>query len=80
MAEQITAPLRILRRKQLEEKIGLSRSSIYARMDPKSPHYDPTFPKPVALGTGMKNPPIGWLESEADRWLTDRIASSRQAA
>ena len=80
MAEQITASVRILRRKQLEEKIGLSRSAIYARMDPKSPHYDPTFHKAVELGSGMKNPPVGWVESEADAWLSSRIESSRRAA
>jgi len=79
MAEQITSALRILRRKQLEDKLGVGRSAIYARIDPKSPYYDPTFPKPIDLGAGMKNPPVGWVESEVDSWLSARIESSRKS-
>lgn len=79
MAEQHSPSLRILRRKQLEEKLGLGKSAIYARLDPKSPHFDPAFPKPIDLGGG-KNPPIGWIEAEADAWLSSRIELSRKAA
>jgi len=79
MAEQITASVRILRRKQLEEKLGLGKSAIYARLDPKSPYFDSAFPKPIELGSG-KNPPIGWIEAEADAWLSARIELSRKAA
>lgn len=71
--------LRILRRPQLEQKIGLSRSAIYERLDPKSAYYDPEFPKPVQLGIG-KNPPVGWVESEVDNWLNAQIAKSRGIA
>lgn len=80
MAEQNPTSLRILRRKQLESKLGVGRSAIYARIDPKSPYYDPTFPKPIDLGSGMKNPPVGWVESEVDAWLSSRIELSRKAA
>lgn len=80
MAEQLKTALRILRRKQLEDRTGLSRSTIYARLNPKSPNYDPTFPKPVELGYGMQNPPVGWIESEVDAWLTAQIEKSRKAA
>ena len=79
MAEQLSPSLRILRRKQLEEKLGLGKSAIYARLDPKSPYFDPSFPKPIDLGGG-KNPPIGFVESEVDTWLSSRIESSRRAA
>ncbi|WP_231982598.1 helix-turn-helix transcriptional regulator [Pseudomonas mucidolens] len=41
---------RILRLKQLSERIGLGRSTIYDRMDAQSPRYDATFPKPIKLG------------------------------
>lgn len=63
----------ILRRSQIETKIGLSRSSIYDRINPKSPYYDPTFPKPISLGGSS----VGWLESEIDEWIASRIAQSR---
>lgn len=77
MSEQ---PLRILRRKQLEDRTGLSRSTIYARLNPKSTNYDPTFPKPIELGAGMQNPPVGWVESEVEAWLSAQIELSRKAA
>lgn len=65
----ITAPLStIIRRKQLEPKTGLSRSSIYARLDHKSPQYDPTFPRPISLGLRA----VGWLSHEVDDWLANR--------
>lgn len=80
MAEQLKTALRILRRRQLEDRTGLSRSTIYSRLNPKSPNYDPTFPKPIELGHGMQNPPVGWVESEVDAWLNAQIEKSRMAA
>lgn len=71
--------LTILRRKQVEVRTGLSRSSIYARMryNPKRPNeYDPTFPKPVSVGAKA----VGWIEHEIDGWLNARIRASRKAA
>lgn len=65
---------RLLRRKQVEQAIGLSRSTIYARLDKRSPHYDPTFPKPITLGSMS----IAWVESEIQNWIASRIASSRK--
>ena len=58
---------RIARRKQVESRTGLSRSSIYAGMAAG------TFPKPIRLGAQS----VGWLESEIDAWLHERIAASR---
>ena len=55
-----TQTCRILRRKQVETRTGLSRSTIYARMAENS------FPRPVNLGGGRA---VGWLESEIDAWL-----------
>ncbi|TSE29335.1 AlpA family phage regulatory protein [Tepidimonas taiwanensis] len=66
----------ILRRKQVEERTGLSRSSIYARLrpNPKRPgDFDPTFPRPVQLGARA----VGWVEAEIDAWLAARIERSR---
>lgn len=79
MAEQIREALQIIRRKRLEERTGLSRSTIYARINPKSPAYDPEFPRPIELGQGMKNPPVGWVESEVDAWLQVQVQKSRAA-
>jgi len=79
MAAQIQSALTILRRKQVEARTGLSRSSIYARLrqNPKRPgDYDPTFPKPVSVGAKA----VGWIEAEIDAWLTAQVEKSRKAA
>jgi prophage regulatory protein len=76
MLAQVPTTHKIIRRKQLESKIGLSRSAIYDRLDKSSPRYDPNFPKPIKLGSG-KNPPIGFVESEVESWITSQIEKSR---
>jgi len=80
MATQIREELRIIRRKKLEELTGLSRSTIYARINPRSPTYDPAFPRPIELGQGMKNPPVGWVQAEVESWLQGQLHKSRDAA
>jgi len=62
-------PLAILRRKQVEQRTGLSRSTIYDRIKAGE------FPAPVRLGEHA----VGWLEHEVHDWLTACIAESRQA-
>lgn len=77
VAQQQTA-ITILRRKQVEARTGLSRSTIYAKMrrDPKRPNdYDPTFPEPVSVGAKA----VGWIEAEIDAWLIAQIEKSRKA-
>ena len=55
--------MNILRMPKTIQKIGLSKSAIYDRLDQNSPRHDPSFPKPVQVGNG-KNSPIGFVESE----------------
>ncbi|WP_233164462.1 AlpA family phage regulatory protein [Chromobacterium sp. ASV23] len=71
MTPYIDPKLAILRRKEVEKKIGLSRSTIYALMDAKSPYHDPSFPKPISLGAKA----VGWIETELDSWLYNRMNS-----
>lgn len=58
---------RILRRPDVENLTGLSRSTIYGWMKKGE------FPKPVALGARL----VGWRQSEIDAWLE---ACARKAA
>lgn len=60
----------ILRRKQVEARTGLSRSTIYVRIKEGS------FPEPINLGARA----VGWLESEIEEWLDHQIKRSRKAA
>lgn len=79
MAAQLKAALTILRRKQVEARTGLSRSSIYAKLrhNPKRPgDYDPSFPKPVSVGAKA----VGWIEAELDAWLAAQVEKSRKAS
>lgn len=61
------AELKILRRKQVEDRVGLSCSTIYAAVAAG------TFPKPIQLGAQS----VGWLASEINAWLRERVAASR---
>lgn len=70
MAAQFHPALTILRRKQVQLRTGLSRSTIYERIKAG------TFPAPVSLGARA----VGWIESEIDAWLTRQIEASRKAA
>lgn len=63
-----TQARRLLRRKDVEVAIGLSRSMIYAKLDPKSKQYDPDFPKSVQLGAQS----VGWYSDEIQNWIDTR--------
>jgi len=65
---QIQPVLSILRRRQLQARIGLGRSSIYDKLNPKSKNHDPTFPRMVSLGARS----VGWYAHEVDAWLAGR--------
>ena len=67
MSDQRHNRMIILRRKQVQERTGLSRSTIYLRIA------QGTFPKTISLGARA----VGWLESEIDEWLSTRVEMSR---
>jgi prophage regulatory protein len=56
---------RILRYSDLEIQLGINRITIWRRT--KS---DPTFPRPIRLGSGKsKNGATGFLAEEVDAWI-----------
>jgi prophage regulatory protein len=57
----------ILRLPQVKSRTGLSRSSIYLRMQTND------FPLSISLGGRA----VGWLESDVDEWIVTRIEESR---
>lgn len=65
--------LRILRVWQVQERIGLGRSTIYDRMNVKSSRYDSTFPKPIKLGVAA----IGWVESDVSAWIEQCVSATK---
>ena len=75
MAEHFYTAPTILRRRQLEERVGLKRSTIYSKLDCKSKYFDPSFPKPIYLGKIGRS--VGWLENEVTAYIQSLIAASR---
>ncbi|MGY3932854.1 phage transcriptional regulator AlpA [Aeromonas encheleia] len=59
---------RVIRLKELSQLVGLSRSTIYDRMNPQSKRFDPTFPRPISLGLAS----VGWSLSEVMDWIASR--------
>ena len=59
---------RVIRMNELVEKVGYAPSTIYALIK------DDKFPKPFKLTPGGRA--NGWLETEIDKYLSDRAASN----
>ena len=60
-----STPIRLLRRREVESRVGLSRSSIYAAIGAGE------FPCPVKLGVRA----VAWVASEVDEWIAARVAA-----
>ncbi len=67
MANTNQEKLSILRRKQVEKRTGLSRSTMYLRIQ------EGTFPRPINLGARA----VGWLENEIEAWLAAKVAARK---
>lgn len=63
-----TFHIKILKRPEVENITGLSRSTIYLKMDKGE------FPKQVKLSERS----VGWIEFEVQEWIKNRISVSRQ--
>jgi prophage regulatory protein len=60
------------------ERIGLRPTAIYERLDPRSKYFDPSFPKPIPLGSTDRVRATGWLEHEVEQWLQKQIERRAQ--
>ncbi|UXC37331.1 helix-turn-helix transcriptional regulator [Cupriavidus gilardii] len=61
MADNIDPKLTILRRREVQSLTGLSRSTIYKRIQER------TFPQPIKLGGHA----VGWRAGDIEAWLQD---------
>lgn len=64
-----TSPRRLLRRAEVMNRVGLSKSTLYSRISAG------TFPKPVTLGSSVR-----WVESEVEDWISERVLERDHAA
>lgn len=60
---QVQAPSRLIRLKEVQNRVGLGRSTIYRWMA------EGNFPKPVRLGGHA----VAWVLEDIDRWVSQRI-------
>ncbi|WP_354357398.1 helix-turn-helix transcriptional regulator [Variovorax boronicumulans] len=58
----------ILRIAMVCKRTGLSRTTVYEKINPRSRSFDETFPRPVALGARA----VGWLSTALDVWVATR--------
>lgn len=65
---QDSQEIHILRGSEVTKRLGIGKTMLYAKGDPKSPYYDPTFPAPVALGGRS----VGWYVHELEAWAKSR--------
>lgn len=63
-------PERLLRIRQVQDRVPLGRATIYKRMKAN------TFPKPVELGGGI----VAWRESEIESWIANCQPQASKAA
>lgn len=59
--------LRLIRLTDVQRKIGMGRSWVYAKVA------EGTFPQPVNFGGRA----VAWVESEVDAWIRNQIASRK---
>jgi prophage regulatory protein len=67
MSEQSRGTVNLLRRKQVESRTGLSRSSIYKMIS------EGNFPKPIPLGAKA----VAWVDYQVDHWIATKIERAR---
>ena len=53
----------LIRRPEVKQRTGLSRSTIYARIAER------TFPEQIPRAGRV----VGWLDSEIEQWIADQI-------
>lgn len=58
--------MKFIRRKEVENRTGLSRSSIYKRMS------EGTFPKQQKIGQRA----VAWVEDDINKWMCSCISES----
>ncbi|ENX10893.1 helix-turn-helix transcriptional regulator [Acinetobacter variabilis] len=64
--QPIISSIRLIRRKEVQQKTGLGASSIYALMKKDE------FPKPITLSTRR----VAWIESDIEKWILERISKN----
>jgi len=65
-------PIQFIRLPEVIKVTGLSRSTIYAKVNPNLKYFDPSFPKPIKLTSGNKGA-TAWSLQEILNWMKSRL-------
>ena len=68
--EETKAKRRFIRLPEVVKKVGMSRSTIYRRME------EGAFPQSIKLSPKVSV----WIESDIDKWMEERIAEAHGKA
>ncbi|NLY27807.1 MAG: AlpA family phage regulatory protein [Alcaligenaceae bacterium] len=71
MSEHEKTRTRVIRLPECLAMIGLGRSTLFELSNPRSPRYDPTFPKKLRIGQRA----VGWLETDICAWIRSKRSS-----
>jgi len=71
MTEKNTTNI-LLRLSDVLHRTGLSRSTVYLKINRKSKYFDASFPRPVPLSSGIRGG-VAWPLSEIEQWISSRI-------
>lgn len=63
MSERTISAVTLLRRRQVEARTGLSRSSIYKMIS------EGRFPRSIPLGPKA----VAWVDHQIDEWIAEQI-------
>ena len=73
LAHRTTAPIVVLNIKQVLAVTGMSRSKLYALIDPKGRYFDPSFPPKARIGARS----VGFAEHLVQAWLASRFEHAK---
>ena len=62
----------LIRLPDVLRRTGLSRSSIYLKINSKSKYFDASFPRPVPLSSEIRGG-VAWPLSEIEQWISSRL-------
>ncbi len=68
---------RHIRLKEFLQISGLSKSTVYLKLDKESSHYDPELPRPIKLHQSRSGA-IAFVSTEVEAWMDSLIAARDQ--
>ena len=71
------AKQRAIRLREVLGILGIGKSTLYSRLNPKSPSHDPNMPAPFRLGTSPHSPSV-WWEHEVLEFLERSATACRK--